>query len=532
MSVESGMSWMTVGSLLAQQAELFPQRQVLTCGGRSYTYEALNAEANRYGHGLRRFGVNQGDRVCVMLPNCAEYILVWFGLAKLGAIHAAINTGFRGQALARAINLAQSEVLVVSTEYAERVVEISPELTSVRHVIWLLEDAAQPPDLGDRLECANLPDVVAADTGPCLSDIRPTDPLMFIYTSGTTGTSKAVELSHSFALHYAGESNRHMELTEDDVLFSAYPLYHVDALLTIFLAAVSCGGRAVIGRRFSVSRFWPDIKANGVTATTMMGAAMTMLHKAGPKPDDEDNPLRLIIAAPTPAFWREFEERFQLKVREAYGATECSNVVWDPLHEPHRDGACGKPDEFFEVAIVDDDDIAVPPETPGEIVVRPNVPFAHMNGYFANDAATRAAWRNLWYHTGDVGFLDGDGWLRFLGRKTDSLRRRGENISAYEVEEILQEHPAITEAAVIGVPSELTEDDVKAVLCLSDGTELDAQTLIVWCADRMARFMVPRYVEFVDVLPKSPTGKVQKHLLRDNWKTPGTFDHESMSFLR
>lgn len=531
MTAEAGTSRLTVGALLAHQAERFTSRRVLTCDGRDYTYAEMEAESNRYARGLRAFVPEPGGRVCVMLPNCTEFLLVWLGLAKLGGITAAINNGFRGHGLARVINLAQSEVLIASTEHAVHIAEIASDLTDVRYVIWLRESDAQLPDLGERLESLDLAEVVAGDTTPCLTAVGPADPLMFVYTSGTTGSSKAVEISHTFARHYARESMTHMELTEEDVLFSAYPLYHVDALLAIFLAAVSCGGRAVIGRRFSVSGFWPTVKANGVTVTTLMGAALTMLYKAPDQPDDGYNPMRLIIAAPAPTTWRELEERFQLKVRESYGATECSNIVWEPLDEPHRDGACGKADEFFQLAIVDDEDNVLPAGKSGEIVVRPNAPSAHMNGYFANDAATRAAWRNLWYHTGDLGFLDDDGWLHYQGRKTDSLRRRGENISAYEVEEALQEHPSVAEAAVIGVPSEMTEDDVKAVLRLSDGAELDAQALIAWCVGRMARFMVPRYVEFTDELPKSSTGKVQKHVLRDTWKNARTFDGEASTFL-
>jgi crotonobetaine/carnitine-CoA ligase len=261
-----------------------------------------------------------------------------------------------------------------------------------------------------------------------------------------------------------------------------------------------------------------------------MGATLTILWKQPRRPDDADNPVRLAWGVPMPEFAREFEERFDLRLAEVYGLTDAGVCVYQPLDEPRRPGACGKPLDCYDIRVFDDRDTEMPTGQPGEIVIRPGEPGLLMDGYLDMPAETLETMRNLWLHTGDRGYMDEAGYLHFLGRKKDSIRRRGENISSFEIEEIVSEHPAILEAAAIGVPSELTEEDVMVWIVLRPGADLSPSELVDYCSHHMAIHMVPRYVAMVDELPKTPTEKVEKYKLKDIGVTPQTWDAQSAGY--
>ena len=274
-----------------------------------------------------------------------------------------------------------------------------------------------------------------------------------------------------------------------------------------------------------------EIREHKVTHTIFMGAVATFLFNRPAHPDDADNPLRLVLTAPMPAFWREFEERFGLQIVSAFGATELNMVSWANLDAPHIDDTAGRPCEHFEMRIGDDHDEALPVGVGGEILVRPKRAYTMMTAYYKNPEATAETWHNLWHHTGDLGYMDEAGYLHFLGRKKDSIRRRGENISAFEVEEVLDSHPEVVESAVVGVPSEYTEEEVKAVLALRTTSVCAPREIVDWAKGKLPRYALPRYVEFVDELPHTDTGKVQKTSLRERWKTTATFDIEKNFYL-
>lgn len=526
-----GLNASTAHARLQQGALAHPDKTLLITPAARRTYAEFYGLVTRRAAGFRELGIKPGEPVCQMLPNCEDFLVNWLALSMVGAIEVGISTEFSGTTLARLLNKVKSTVLIYDPIFETTLGHIASQLDHVTTVITRGEANHAPGVELERFSHLSLESVEGESSEDPATEVDYKDPLMLICTSGTTGPSKLVEYSHGFALHYANELIEHVGLREDDILYSAYPLYHTEASVLTFLAAVHCGAQAVIMPKFSASRFWDDIRAYGVTYTSIMGAVMTILAKQPPQSNDRDNPLRTAIAAPTPAFWRDFEKRFDVKVMETYGATECCQPIWDPLDGEHTDGACGRPCEHHEVRVADDDDFALPTGDVGEILVRPKQPYTSMTGYYNDPEATCSAWRNLWYHTGDLGFFDDRGFLHWTGRKGDRIRRRGENISAYEVEEVLNEHPAVMESAVIGVPSGMTEEDVKVVLLLKGGQEVVPQEFLAWARGRVPKYALPRYIETVDELPKSETSKVQKAKLRENWQTGTTFDTETDSFL-
>jgi carnitine-CoA ligase len=521
----------TVGERLAEQAKASAGEPLLTVPGLTYTYAAFDSAVNRRARGFADLGVGKGDTVCQMVPNGDDFLVNWMALAKLGAVEVGINTEFRGAALTRLLNSAQSHTLVLDPQFMPSISEIAGDLPHLRRIIYPATTGFVPDSALASFATHLLEEVTSDDDSPYHTAVTMADPLMLIFTSGTTGVSKAVEISHGYALHFASELIEHFGLVADDVVYSAYPLFHAEASILTFLVAVHCGARAVIMPKFSASRFWADVRSYGVTYTTLLGAVMSILWKQPEQPDDADNPLRIVTSCPTPDFWPEFERRFGVICRETYGATECCQPTWDVLGQPHHDGGCGKPCDHHEVRIVNDLDEPLPVGVTGEIVVRPRDPYTSMTGYYGNEQATAEAFRNLWFHTGDLGYLDEAGFLHFVGRMKDSIRRRGKNISAYEVEEVLDQHPAVRESAVIAVPSDLTEDEVKAVITLRPGAAADPAELVEWARSKLPRYSVPRYVEVTDELPKSPTGKVQKVQLRADWCNRQTFDADTASYL-
>lgn len=319
---------------------------------------------------------------------------------------------------------------------------------------------------------------------------------------------------------------RHLGITADDCVYCPFPMYHVDATYLTMAPALLVGGRAAIGSRFSVSRFWQETRDMDATIIDFMGATLTMLWKQDPKPDDHDNPVRLAWGVPVPPFKTEFESRFGLRITTAYGLTDGGMPAWVDGTEAWPIGSCGRVRDPYELRIVDDGDRDVAPGRTGEILLSSRVPGVLMEGYMSMPAETEQVMRGGWLHTGDLGHVDSEGHLYFDGRKSDSIRRRGESISAWEVEQVLEAHPLVAEAVVVGVPSALTEEDVKAFVVLRTGEMVSADELRLYCAPLMAKYMIPDYIEFVSMIPKTPTGKAAKHLLRD-----GGHDVEGYSSL-
>jgi carnitine-CoA ligase len=504
----------TLGTLLERRADEDGDRPFLVmAGGLRLTFAEFNERVNSVAHGLVAAGVAPGDRVAIMLGNSLEFLLASYALKKLGAVEVAINTGFRGPGLVHVVNLTEARLLISEDEFADPIAAVLPELRHLRSVV--LTDAS-PDDRRDALpdvELSAFTELVSGRGDNPGVVVRPSDLATVLFTSGTTGPSKGCMLSHRYGVVTADIMCRSIGLRADDCLYAPFPLYHIDAAFLTVAPALVLGARAAIGRRFSASRFWDEVREFEATVFDFMGATLTMLWKRDPLPDDADNPVRLAWGVPMPSWRGEFEQRFALKLVHTYGLTDGGMPCWEDPDGDEPRGSCGKVKHPYQIAILDDRDRELPPDRVGEIAIRPLEPDVVMEGYWGMPEATLAAFRNLWLHTGDLGRMDDEGHLFFEGRKKDAIRRRGENISAWEIEEVLLDHPAIAEAVAIGVPSELTEEDVKACVVLRAGERLSAEDVREFCRPRMARFMVPEHVEFVAELPKTPTGKPEKYKL-------------------
>jgi crotonobetaine/carnitine-CoA ligase len=487
-----------------------------------WSYGQFNDDTDRVAAGLHALGVRRGDNVSLMLPNCIEFAVVWFALAKLGAVTAPVNTSFRGQVLVNAINLVESELMLVHASLYQVLTEVRADLLGIGQIIVIGNESAEhclPYEVLWTIQ----PD---SDTLP-RPEIGFAELCLLLYTSGTTGRSKAAMISHRFVLAQAHLTIRGLGLRADDVLYCPYPMFHLDAAVMTIAPALLLRGVAAIGEKFSVSRYWQEMRELKATVFDFMGATITMLWKQPPTPDDRRHYARLGWGVPLPSWAPDFETRFGCQLVELYGLTEAGAMIFTPQNEPRRLGSCGKPIGPFQVNLLDEEGFDVPVGQAGELVIRPLEPSLIMQGYYGMPQETLLTFRNLWFHTGDLLKRDADGFLYFVGRRKDIVRRRGENISAAEVEMVIETHPDVLECAVIGVPSEMTEEEVMACVVLRQGATLDVLRLVDFCAARMARFMVPRYIRFAENLPKTPTDKVEKFRLLQEFETVQKWDREN-----
>jgi crotonobetaine/carnitine-CoA ligase len=420
--------------------------------------------------------------------------------------------------------------LVVEHSLLDRAERVSAD-SGVRHLVVIGEASAVAG-----VDTHTWEELLGADDREPSVTIRPADLATFIYTGGTTGPSKGCMLSH----HYHGALSRQIGIcwkrTADDVVWTPLPLFHFNALVTAVLGSLVYGGRSAIYSRFSVSNFWPEMNRVGATVTSTLGTMAYLLAHDVDRPEmprsgapEANSSLRLIGAAPLPVEVDSIlKERFGVDTFSgAYGVTEASLISWQPPGTDNKPNAAGViNDEYFDVRIFDDDDFELPRGTDGEIVIRPKRPHTMFEGYWGRPEATVATSANWWYHTGDIGRIDDEDYLFFVDRKADYLRRRGENISSFDVERILMSHGALADVAVHAVPSQLTEDDLKVTATIAEGRSITEEELFRWCIDELPYFALPRYIEFRAELPRSPVGRVLKRELRDEGVTAATWDVE------
>lgn len=502
-----------LASLLERRAAQGPQRPFLVMADDlRLSYGEFNERVNNLAHGMAAHGVAPGDRVAIMLSNSLEFLLASYALKKLGAIEVAINTGFRGPGLVHVVNLTEARLLITEDEFVEPVAQVREQLQHLRTVAIVGESPAAPQALAG-LELGAFDDLLLSRGENPHREVRDTDLGTILFTSGTTGPSKGCMLSHRYGVRTAEVIAESIGLRGDDCLYCPFPLYHVDAAFLTVAPAIVLGAKAAIGRRFSASGFWDEVREFEATVFDFMGATLTILWKREELPADADNSVRLAWGVPMPAWRQQFEGRFGLNLVHAYGLTDGGMPCWEDPDGEEPLGSCGRPRDPYEVRIVDPHDDEVARGEVGEIVIRPREADVVMKGYWGMPDATLAAFRNLWLHTGDYGRMDAEDHLFFEGRKKDAIRRRGENISAWEIEEVIDDHPAVAEAVAVGVPSELTEEDVKVYVVLREGASLEADELRDFCRPRMARFMVPEYIEFIEQIPKTSTGKPEKYKL-------------------
>ncbi|MEQ8716877.1 MAG: AMP-binding protein [Acidimicrobiales bacterium] len=520
-----------IGPWVRQKADRNGDKVALEIMGERRTYAQLATDAARVASGFTgELGLVAGDHVASMMKNSIPSVDLWFGLTTAGVVEVPINNANRGDTLSYLLRQSRSAAVVVDEEFLDRVAQLAPDLPELRHVVVHREGDEGTPVLPDHVTLHELPSLYGEGTYP-EPDLALSDTAVIMYTSGTTGPSKGAMLSHEANLSLARHTAWLMGYDSADHLYSAFPLFHINARYTTVLAAMAADASAVMDQRFSASTFWDMCRERGVTAFNYMGALLTILWKQPERADDADNPVRYGFGAPTPAeLWEPFEERFDLRFTEIYGSTEVANTIQNPVWE-RKVGRAGRESPTYHVRVVDEKDRPLPAGEAGEIVVRPKKPFVAFSGYYEMPDKTVESWRNLWFHTGDRGRFDEDGYLTFIDRMKDCVRRRGENISSYEVESIVNTHEAVAESAVIGVSSELSEEEVMVCVVVKEGHTVSEVDLLDWCSPRMAHFAVPRFIRWMDGLPKNASERVQKFRLREDGVTDDTWDREAHGYV-
>lgn len=506
-----------VPEMLKRQAREKPE-QVFAIfeDGEQWTYAETLSRARRAAAGFRALGVGRGDHVLSWLPNGKEAILTWFGLNMLGAVYVPINTSYRGGLLEHVVALSDAKVIVVHAQLMPRLADVDRAL--VTDAIVIGGEGVALDGITNHPAEALQPEAEAEAE----QTVEPWDSQYIIFTSGTTGPSKAVLSPYLQAYAMACESY-HFLTGEDRVLVNL-PLFHVGGTIFVYVM-LAHGGSVVIEDSFRTDDFWESVREKGVTSTCLVGAMTPFLLKLSPSNRDQDHPMRTIVTIP----WNEdslaLGRRYGVDMYTGFNMTEISSPIVSEAN-PAALGTAGKARDGVEVRVVDENDCEVPPGTVGELIVRTDRPWAMNSGYYKNPEATAKAWRNGWFHTGDAFKYDEEGNFFFVDRIKDAIRRRGENISSFEVESEVTQFPAVREAAAIPVPSEFNEDEVMVIVAPAPGETIDAEELFRFLEPRMAHFMLPRFVRVVADLPKTPTQKVQKVLLKDEGITEDTWDRE------
>ncbi|MGW7545888.1 AMP-binding protein [Streptomyces sp. NPDC054770] len=498
----------TVPELVEAAAQRYGDRPFLRIGGTARTYTGTRAAAAGMAGALAARGCRPGDRVAALLGNRVELVDLVLGCAWLGAVAVPLNTALRGRSLEHALREARPRFLYAEPEPAQRAAEAGYPGT-----VWVAGETGAPyPG-----EAAPLPP----------APVRPQDTAAVLFTSGTTGPPRGVRCPQAQFVWWGRTVSDALRLTSDDVLFTCLPLCHTNALNTL-AQAMTVGASCVIGERFSASRFWRQAADAGATVVHLLGAMPPMLLAAEPGPGDRAHRVRRGLSPATPGpLWEPFRERFGVTLVDGFGSTE-TNLVIGSTPEHHRPGYMGTLRAGFGARVVDEHLVPVPDGTPGELLVRSRHPFAFATGYLGDPEPAPDSWRR----TGDRVVREPDGWFRFVDRIKDVIRRRGENISSYEVEAAVRSHPAVVAAAAFPVASELAEDEVMVAVVLRPGCAPDPAELARHCARELPAFAVPRYIEAVGELPLTETGKVRKAVLRERGVTPGTWDRDRASGVR
>jgi crotonobetaine/carnitine-CoA ligase len=514
----------SVAVMLQAQARKFGARKLVQSGGSSWSFaDAVDLAAHSAGR-LQQAGIRQGDRVALICENRPEFIEIFLGAAWLGASLVPINTASRGLQLRHILENSGARLMVIEAALLGALEHVELETLKLE-TIWVIDRA------GDNVLAPSI-----ARPLPALAEAvepastRSSDTLAILYTSGTTGPSKGVCCPHAQFFWWGVNTAHLLGVGADDVLCTPLPLFHTNALNTFFQALIT-GATAIFEARFSASGFYSTLAARQATVTYLLGAMVPMLLSRPASAEEQRHRVRIALAPGVPGhFHLEFARRTGIALLDGYGSTETNFVIGSEIGEA-RPGAMGRIFEGFRARVVDGEDNEVPDGTPGELVLRAEAPFAFATGYFGQPEKTVEAWRNLWFHTGDRVVREPDGYYKFVDRLKDAIRRRGENISSFEVEQVLLSHPEIATAAAYPVRSELAEDEVMAAIVRQPGSELDEVTIIRFCEARMPYFAVPRFLEFVDSLPATENGKIQKYKLRERGITPQTWDREAAGIV-
>ena len=520
--------------VLKEQADKIPDKAFLQF---SYddplTFAEVNKAANQIANSLRELGVEKGDKVSVYMPNSLEICLAWFGILKNGSVMVPVNTAYVMDFLQYIIESSDSKLIIIAEEYMERLANIQTRIPLVDNVVvW-------PRNGGDEIEtagyvtkkCMSWSNFVnqGSDSEPEV-EVTHLDHARLMYTSGTTGKSKGVvrpcAADYSSAQNYASI----MDINPDDTVFTCLPLFHSNAMVMGVYPAMIRGAKVVVEEKYSASKFWKWMKDFEVTKFNLVGVMSYFMWNAPVVPEEKEHKVKLVLGSPAPHDIIEpFMERFNILFMEGYGLTEVGQCTFMRPGDPFRVGSCGKESPGYEIKIVNPEtDEELPRNTPGELVLRPRIPNICFHYYYKMPEKTVSDFRNLWFHTGDLCRMDEDGYIFFMDRVKDYIRRRGENISSFEVENLISTHPNIEESAAIAVKLDEqgrhSEDELMIVIVLKEGKDLNPNELIEFLKPIMPKFMIPRFVRFRDSLPKTPTNRVQKVKLREEGITKDTWD--------
>lgn len=506
-----------LSTILTRQAEQYGDHALLVAGDTRWTYSQTAAIAAASAKTLVDAGIKSGDRVALMCSNRPEFLQVYLGCAWLGAIVVPINTALRGFQLSHIFRNSRPALLVVEAQFLAAIETVDPdvELPSRTWTIGAVtETRVSPvplPALGDGLPAGA---------------VHPGDTVAILYTSGTTGPAKGVCCPQAQLFWWGIYSARALGIREGDVLFTTLPLFHTNAL-NAFYQAILNGCTYVLEPKFSASGFWAIARRHNATVGYLLGAMASMLLAQPKREDDRGHRIRVALGGGVPPqIHRPFFERFGVPLLDGYGSTE-TNFVFAGSIPSDRPGTMGYLADGVEARIVDENDSELPAGQAGELILRAREPFAFASGYFGMPEKTVEAWRNLWFHSGDRVVRDSDGHYRFIDRMKDSIRRRGENVSSWEVEQTIQSHPAVATCAIYPLPSELGEDEVAAAILLEPGQSLQPVDVIRHCEGQIAYFAIPRYVRIVGEMPLTENGKIKKGILRDEGVTSDTWDREA-----
>ncbi|MEJ2624259.1 MAG: ATP-dependent acyl-CoA ligase [Pseudolabrys sp.] len=493
----------TLPVMLARQAERYGDKPLFVCGGSTWSYSDTVAVAASSAGRLRAAGIQVGDRVAIICSNRPEFLEIYLGCAWMGAVAVPINTAMRGTQLTHVLKNSRPALLFVEADFIENLVSVD-DASAIPELIWTTDDGLN----GEVM-------VLPASAGPIeASVVKPGDTVAILYTSGTTGPSKGVCCPQSQFFWWGVYTAKALGIVEHDVLLSSLPIFHTNALNAFYQALLN-GCTYVLEQRFSASGFWDAARQSGATVTYLLGAMAAILLSRPALPSDRNHAIRVALGGGVPAEYHgPFLDRFGVPLVDGYGSTE-TNFIFATSAPSDCPGTMGRSLGSADVRVVDENDAELPTGKSGELVLRPREPFSFASGYFGMPEKTVEAWRNLWFHSGDRVVRQPDDNYRFVDRMKDSIRRRGENISTWEVERLLLGHPGVDSCAVYALPSELGEDEVAAAVKARPSVALDELDLVKYLEGRIAYFAIPRFIRFVDSFPITENGKIRKAALRD-----------------
>ena len=519
--------------ILDDKARTIGSKVFVTHGEERVTYEALSHGASRIANFLiRELGVKKQDKVAVILPNCVDYFYAQFGIAKAGAVMVPINVLAKLDLLTHFLNNSDAHVVIIDHEFLPLLRSIDRTIPKVKSLI-VRGPGFKPEIFTADFRLIPFRELFSAPSTPLECRAEWYDPVDIFYTSGTTGVSKGVVLSHNHHYTFGLAIATYSRVGPNDVMYICLPLYHGMGSYMSIMPMLLTGGSIALGDRFSASRWLAEIRQYGATVTWAVYSMAPILIKQPERADDADNPLRVyLFSGMPPDIVDPFESRFGVKVMEQFGATESADIAHS-LWDKRRRGAIGPINsEHYDIKIVNDCDVEVPVGEVGECVSRCKQPYTQMTEYYKMPEETVKAFRNRWLHSGDRCRVDEDGWIYFVGRGKDTIRRRGENISCYELETMLSACEGVLECASIPVPSSVGEDEVKVVVALREGVTMSFADIMAYCEEKMPKFMIPRYIELLPEVPKLPNEKVDKERLKKQSLNDATWDVEVGGYVK